>query len=343
MRKLQGLNNGVANRKKDTVAKPNTALKRNDGLSAIKSKKRQMVPNVHILENKIFTPHSEDNLAVNKNIIHSSIRSTGKRLTIGIDEAGRGPVLGYLVYEALIIEEENDITNPTVSSALKDVHSDIKMCDSKLLLPKQRGTIYDQIRNTHSYVWYALHPEYISTEMDRRNLNDISISAVVYILRIIFEALSTENGNKRLFWDCQERTNTGIGRSDEIGKNVSLRRDGVENVFIDALGNTDKYLQILQRHFPSVPFTIKPKADSIYRCVGGASIIAKVVRDDLLKQFSAECGSGYPSDWRTVKWLDTNRECEMVRFKWACVKRNDEKRKSAKVYGKYDSLHFCDY
>jgi ribonuclease H2 subunit A len=58
-------------------------------------------------------------------------------------------------------------------------------------------------------------------------------------------------------------------------------------------------------------FTIEKKADATYKVVSAASIIAKVTRDTLLKEWQwteptvtldKEFGSGYPGDEHCVKW-----------------------------------------
>jgi ribonuclease H2 subunit A len=58
----------------------------------------------------------------------------------------------------------------------------------------------------------------------------------------------------------------------------------------------------LQTKFPNVQCVVAKKADSLYPVVSAASIVAKVTRDDLLKEwkfeetreFDIEYGSGYP-------------------------------------------------
>ena len=53
--------------------------------------------------------------------------------------------------------------------------------------------------------------------------------------------------------------------------------------------------------------TSEHKADAKHRIVGGASIVAKVVRDRIMKELQVglgfEIGSGYPSDPNTIKAL----------------------------------------
>jgi ribonuclease H2 subunit A len=88
-------------------------------------------------------------------------------------------------------------------------------------------------------------------------------------------------------------------------------------VYVDALGATTPYEQLLSSQFPGIHFTVTAKADSKYKIVGAASVAAKVTRDAWIegwvfeedahndpdtseaprvkRTWSTELGSGYPS------------------------------------------------
>ena len=101
--------------------------------------------------------------------------------------------------------------------------------------------------------------------------------------------------------------------------------------------------------FPTITFTVCPKADSLFKIVGAASIIAKVTRDRYVHQWvdpesvnsalastgvqadgeetqeETARGSGYPSDPRTQAFLKDSLDPVfgykgIVRFSWATVK-----------------------
>jgi ribonuclease H2 subunit A len=81
-------------------------------------------------------------------------------LCLGIDEAGRGPVLGPMVYSALFcpINEE---------SKLKEM----ECADSKQLTEKDREKIFKKINEENTFCGFAtkvLSPHTISTSMLRR-------------------------------------------------------------------------------------------------------------------------------------------------------------------------------
>ena len=137
-----------------------------------------------------------------------------------------------------------------------------------------------------------LHPEHISNCMLRKNkynLNELSYSTVFALI-------------------------------DSLRK-MDLQ---ISAAFVDTLGKAEKYEATLTARFPGITFTVRSKADSLYPVVGAASIIAKVIRDKVLKETGVEA-SGYPGDPLTVTWLQEN--CDpvfgfprLVRFSWStCV------------------------
>lgn len=77
-------------------------------------------------------------------------------------------------------------------------------------------------------------------------------------------------------------------------------------VFVDPVGPHEVYEAKLKAIFPTLDFTVVPKADALFPVVSAASIVAKVTRDVFMEfwkfndvegqlNFSSEFGSGYPS------------------------------------------------
>jgi ribonuclease HII len=50
----------------------------------------------------------------------------------------------------------------------------------------------------------------------------------------------------------------------------------LEKVYIDTVGDPEKYRIKLTEKFPGIKFVVAKKADSLYPVVSGASIVAKV-------------------------------------------------------------------
>ena len=78
----------------------------------------------------------------------------------------------------------------------------------------------------------------------------------------------------------------------------------LHEIYVDTVGDADKYKDKLSKEFPGIQFTVCPKADAIYPIVSAASIVAKVTRDRAAE--SPESGSGYPGDPATKVWLEAN-------------------------------------
>eukprot|EP00922_Rhytidocystis_sp_ex-Travisia-forbesii_P044983 GHVS01067065.1.p1 GENE.GHVS01067065.1~~GHVS01067065.1.p1 ORF type:complete len:355 (-),score=46.72 GHVS01067065.1:14-1078(-) len=191
----------------------------------------------------------------------------GVPVRLGIDEAGRGPVLGHLNYACFYCPYENELL-------LKELEVD----DSKKLTEDQRHAMYKAIKSRPDAFGYMVHgtpPQHLSACMLRRNkynLNEISHDTAMWMIRQVQAA----------------------------GVNV-------KQVFVDTVGRPGPYQTKLQAAFPTMEVTVAEKADSLYPVVSAASICAKVTRDRLLKEWRPdtalsscssseppEVGSGYP-------------------------------------------------
>lgn len=139
----------------------------------------------------------------------------------------------------------------------------------------------------------------------------------------LLDTLSSDSAN--LGWSVRvlapQAISSGMLRIPPVNLNkqsqdatIALIRDvlsfGIElsHVYVDALGNTEKYEAYLSSLFPRVDFTVTQKADSKFKIVSAASIAAKVTRDACVEawcfeedkgseesKWSTELGSGYPS------------------------------------------------
>ncbi|KAI0228245.1 Ribonuclease H2 subunit A [Lamellibrachia satsuma] len=217
------------------------------------------------------------------------IRCKEEPCCLGIDEAGRGPVLGPMVY---------GVCYSPIS--LKDEIIKMGLADSKTLTEDQREAIFkkiDDAKDAIGWIVDILSPNYISTSMLRRckyNLNELS-------------------------------HDTAIGLIEKVlAKEVNLKE-----VFVDTVGDPAKYQAKLQKIFPDLEITVAKKADSTYPIVGAASICAKVARDRSVKDWKfmeaidvENYGSGYPGDPLTKKFMADNIDAvfgypQFVRFSWS--------------------------
>jgi len=213
---------------------------------------------------------------------------------LGIDEAGRGPVLGPMVY---------GISFCPVSKN-KDLKA-LGVDDSKALTEEQREKLLDKVLDNNDYIGWAIHllsPNYISTSMNKRgkyNLNAMSHDTAIGLVK------------------------------DAISNGVN-----VAEVYVDTVGPPEKYQAKLEAIFPGIKITVAKKADSLYPCVSAASICAKVARDRALKEWtflegsdiSGPWGSGYPGDPVTKKFLQEQIHPifgfpGIVRFSWKTAEK----------------------
>ncbi|KAH8266512.1 hypothetical protein KR044_010654, partial [Drosophila immigrans] len=213
---------------------------------------------------------------------------------LGVDEAGRGPVLGPMVY---------GISYCPLDS--KKALVELGCADSKQLTEEKRDLIFNEL-NTLEYAnscigWAVeiISPNVISTSMYRRtkcSLNEVSMDSAMGLIQHAIDA----------------------------GVNIA-------EVYVDTVGPPEKYQEKLLKRFPNFKITVAKKADSTYPIVSAASICAKVTRDHALKvwQFPEGLvikdnafGSGYPGDPVTKRFLSEHIDLvfgfpRLVRFSWS--------------------------
>lgn len=276
---------------------------------------------------------------------------------LGVDEAGRGPVLGPMVYSAFYLPKHLE------QSLLTQEHS---FDDSKALTPAVRATLMHSIctpgtalHDSCGWAVKVLSARDISSGMMRPgmgvyNLNAQAMDATIEIIRGVLE------GDRQV---------------------------DVKEVYIDTIGNPATYQAKLQRLFPTLQITVAKKADSLYPCVSAASVVAKVTRDvaldvvyEALHQGQRDVndnnnaddnnnnnhgeeeeedndtemkdseiakppaaieeengwGSGYPSDSKCVTWLRQNMDSVFgwgneCRFSWGTAKEMLEGKDAIRV------------
>lgn len=212
---------------------------------------------------------------------------------IGIDEAGRGPVLGSMFIGFAIINLEGGLKD---LNEYQDKLKDLGVKDSKVLTPKKRAEIYGQLSEMMDVKYVQLIPALIdANNSSGGKLNELEVLAIIKILE-------------------QEKPNLVIidgltSKPQEFGDNL------VKRLSFDC--------KIISEN----------KADSKYTLVGAASIVAKELRErelaEIREKIGLNCGSGYPSDPYTKKFLEehwNNSEFSFIfRKSWATYKNLEEK------------------
>ncbi|KAG0046936.1 Ribonuclease H2 subunit A [Gryganskiella cystojenkinii] len=251
-----------------------------------------------------FRPPSGTQSALLKSYTYATPLPTGlekdQECILGVDEAGRGPVLGPMVY---------GICYCPLSKS--DELADLGFADSKTLKEEERDNLLEVIQSRPDLIGWSvrvLSPMDISNSMlrkDKYNLNALAHDTTIQLIR------------------------------ETLASGVNLKE-----IYVDTVGPPETYQRKLEGLFPSVTkIVVAKKADSKYPIVSAASICAKVTRDDVLRHWifaeekdgteentiSRLFGSGYPSDPKTVAWLKKNIDPifgypNIVRFSWATCK-----------------------
>lgn len=212
---------------------------------------------------------------------------------MGIDEAGRGSLIGPMIVAGVVIEE----------NALEKLRAS-GVRDSKQLSPERREKLIGVIRRGASWIGIV---EVTPREIDETNLNTITLNAMCWLLK---NAINDHESDLEVVY---------IDNVSGIKEYMVLRK----------LGSLEKNLG-RSLHKPKI--VIEPKADRKYLPVAAASIVAKVIRDKILLSYKEKYGlegSGYPSDTRTTSWLFKNiKEVppDIVRWKWKTVRNLDPRK-----------------
>ena len=229
------------------------------------------------------------------------------KICLGIDEAGRGPVIGPMIYACCYFRDD----------LKEDIKQYFKFNDSKKLTPEKREKMFEQIKqypNIFQYDIVSLSPQYLSEKMllrNKINLNKISQDSAILLI------------------------------NNTLSKNVNIT-----NIFVDTVGSPDNYREYIEKNIKkqeNINVKVEKKADANYPCVSAASIVAKVTRDKAIENidyYDKKLGSGYPSDCYTVNWLERNYDevfgyPDFIRFSWGTVKNMFKKKKNEDEWENY--------
>ncbi|CEJ80547.1 Putative Ribonuclease [[Torrubiella] hemipterigena] len=235
--------------------------------------------------------------------------SSATPCALGVDEAGRGPVLGPMVYGVFYLPL------PLSDPLLRETHH---FDDSKVLTAAVRSDLMEKLCTSDSDLYESCG--WATTSLSARDIGANMLKPVgVYNLNA-----------------------QAMDATIDLIKGVYAKGVNIQEIYVDTIGPPATYQAKLQRIFPTAKVTVAKKADSLYPCVSAASVCAKVTRDAALevlyetrkddadktnnnKPGTMAWGSGYPSDARCVGWLRSNMhpvfgwgpEC---RFSWGTAK-----------------------
>lgn len=224
-------------------------------------------------------------------IMKSHTNDSDQCYVAGIDEAGRGPVLGPMVY-ALAWAKYSDM----------DKIKNLKVADSKTLTPEARSILFNDMLNNKIIGWTTriLDPNEISNKMFKRtkiNLNTISHQAIVFMIQTI---LNKDINLSKIWVDT-------VGPSETLQKYLS-------SMFPMTTFIVSKKADSL---YPMVS-----AASIIAKVIRDEHLHKWNFVEKHCQDIDREFGSGYPADPITVSWM--KRHCDsifgyprLIRFSWS--------------------------
>jgi ribonuclease HII len=200
----------------------------------------------------------------------------------GVDEAGRGPVIGPLVVASFSITEDK-----------LDLLESLEVKDSKKLTAKRREELFSQILDLPgSHFFKILTPKFLNSEMKKYSLNEIELSAFKEAI------LGLKAPLKKAICDSCDVN------AERFSRNLK-----------ESLGNEFMSCEIIASHKAEDKYPIVAAA-SILAKVKRDELIKKIEEDS-----GFSFGSGYPSDPKTISFLEdyykiNNSFPDFVRTEW---------------------------
>ena len=210
--------------------------------------------------------------------------SFGFEYLIGVDEVGRGPLAGPVVACAVIMPKDWDV--PGIN-------------DSKKLTENRRNELALKIKDRSVAIGLGFVN---SKKIDRFNIRNATKMAMIIAVRRCIENFQEQGYGSDEIKDYDTK-NVDLpaieNRSYETGSDMTLDVDSNEDldralkksrikILID--GDMEIPLEQLEADFDKEGFTISQetiiKGDSKSLAIGAASIVAKVARDEFMKEYS---------------------------------------------------------
>ncbi|MBI2130126.1 ribonuclease HII [Candidatus Woesearchaeota archaeon] len=211
----------------------------------------------------------------------------------GVEEAGRGPVIGPMVMCGLAVDENK-------LQRLKD----IGVKDSKLLSPHERNHLFDKILElADSCEITVIPPEEIDRAVGREediNLNWLEARKTADMINKI--------SPDKVYLDCPS-------------PNCEKYKEYIKKLL------KNKAPEIIAEHKADVNYPIVGAASIIAKVTRDKEI------DALKKRFKVDFGSGYPADPFTAQFLKENyAKYPFFRKSWSCYKDAAAQKNQKKLF-----------
>lgn len=203
------------------------------------------------------------------------ISAQKRQLVLGIDDAGRGPIIGPMVLAGVLLDRKHE-------QELKK----LGVKDSKQVLPAKREKLFDEIvsRSLGHKIVLAAAIEIDAKITAGTNLNTIEAQKSAEIINALYPAIEGTEEEIDVIVDCPSP-------------------------------NTKSWKQTMMsfvQNRKGLNVSCEHKADVNHVACSAASILAKVTRDSevekIKKQIGKDFGSGYAADPITCKFLEEYSE-----------------------------------
>lgn len=218
-----------------------------------------------------------------------------QKIIVGLDEAGRGPVLGPLVMVALAIKEEDQ---------KKLEWMGVK--DSKQLSSEAREELFERIRDVvHDFRIEVIEPDAIDLSLQSANTNLNWLEAETSARMV------SELDPDVIILDCPS-------------PNTAAYREFVLERLSEAVR---KKATLLAEHKADVNHIIVSAASVIAKVIRDRHV------EHLIKEIGIDCGSGYMSDPKTQQFLEKYYDTfpHLFRRGWQSYKDVEEKKKQKRL------------
>jgi ribonuclease HII len=225
-----------------------------------------------------------------------------KEYIIGVDDAGRGPIIGPMIIAGALFDK-------TADAVLRK--SGVK--DSKMLFPQKREELAKDIKKLAlGYEIVKILPEEIDDAViSGFNLNSLEANKMAYAINQLVDGLD-KDAKITVYVDCPSN-------------NISAWKAVL--------------LKYINRK--EMDFKVEHKCDVNHVECSAASVLAKVARDEemrkIRKEYNIECGSGYPADPICVEFLKTKQardlaEKGLIRKSWQTWKNHNKEIEQKKLF-----------
>mgnify|MGYP000645696582 CR=1 FL=1 len=216
---------------------------------------------------------------------------TDSKIIVGVDEAGRGPVLGPLVMVALAVKE---------SDQKKLEWLGVK--DSKLLSPEVREELFERIREiVTDFRIEVIEPDAIDLSLSEEtsNLNWLEADTSARLV--------SDLDPDTIIVDCPSR-------------NIQAYKEYFEGKLSEGV---NKKATIIMEHKADQNYIVVAAASVIAKVIRDRQI------NHLITEIGVDFGSGYLTDSKTQDFLNNYHEqyAHLFRKKWKSYRNVEEKKK----------------